>query len=439
MAGRASAIQRLQLDDVIDAFRLACASGPMPLAAAPSRSAARIICSQVDDLLVKFSGEQFRAAGLDPFVGVAAAITVAVAADIAGTAVPGAGPAGARYLLHLAQGYASRHGMPLDADPDAWSAHVAALDGTPERCRAFRIFVQGCLSGSLPPLAPPEEAAFSAFVAVPVTDRDGPGLGDSMALARYASVPALDHGADLRNGQPVFRIDPTRPAAAVATLDFDALVASDVVIVVVPVAACGLGVVVELSARNGALVLVAVPVGTPVTPLIDGHPGDVTVAEYSRAEDVEAVVTHYLAERSAQAREVAAHRSRRASRWTAELATVRAPVRRNGPVGESRTWPADLVEQALRSVDHFAAASTDMTGDLARAAASGFPDAGLSRGRPIMRADVEALQRYAASRHLSEARYVSLLVEGSLMLATAKRRGIIDEKAWQALDEGMAP
>jgi hypothetical protein len=87
----------------------------------------------------------------------------------------------------------------------------------------------------------------------------------------------------------------------------------------------------------------------------------------------------------------------------------------------------------LRSVDHFAAACTDMTEDLLRAATRESQAA--TSGRSLTEREATALQAFRASRDLNENEYVRLLVAGCDLLASGKSRVEFDETRWEQLFE----
>lgn len=436
MGGRASGLRRLSRSDLAQAFRDACATGDMPETATPSRSAADRACRDIDALIVEL-GTGAPAGTVPLETAVAAAVTVLVCSDVLDPVVPGAQAATYRYLFHAARAYAAAHGLTLSVDQDSWTAHVQAADTTPQGRQAFREFVQRALTGSSRPGADTSPTLFNAFIAMPVTDQSSDALRASQEMGRLAAVAALDFGAGLEHGQPAFRMDSKRSAVAVATLDHDGLVVADVVIVLVPASACGLGVVVNMSAHTGALVLVLAPQGSLLSPLVVGHSGDVEIAHYNQPAEVEQIVRAYLARRCDEARAQQEHRLGRSARWTADLAAVRLHVQRNGPVGASRAWPPTLVEQSLRSVDHFAAAASDMTEDLLRAASGADTASGAGRG--LTQREIEALEEYRAEQRLTRSQYVRLLAAGSALLSSGKSRVDLDQSAWAALRAGLDP
>lgn len=437
MGGRPSGLQRLSGSDLVRAFRAACASGHMPNTATPSRSAADRACRDVDALIVEL-GTGGAAGRLPIETAVAAAVTVLVCSDVVDPVVPGAQAATYRYLFHAAHAYAAAHGLELSVDADTWTAHVQVADVTPQARQAFRQFVQHALtgaSGNAENANAPNEALFNAFIAMPVTDQSEEALRESQDMGRLAAVAALDFGASLEHGQPAFRLDSKRSAVAVATLDHDGLVVADVVIVLVPSSACGLGVVVNVSAHAGALVLVLAPRGSLLSPLVVGHSGDVDIVNYGQPSDVEQLVRDYLRRRGDQAQAQQDHRKGRPARWAAALAAVRLHVQHNGPVGASRTWPETLVSQSLRSVDHFAAAATDMTEDLLHAATGAGTVS--CDGRGLTEREIEALDEYRVAAGLTCRQHVRLLAAGSELLSSGKSRVELDQQTWAALQKGL--
>lgn len=431
MGGRGSGLRRLSPADLAQAFRDACASGDMPDTATPSRSAAERACRDVDALIVQLGTGA--AAGRVPLeTAVAAAVTVLVCSDVLDPVVPGAQAATYRYLFHAARGYAAAHGLTLSVDVDTWTAHVQAADTTPQERQVFREFVERSLTGNSRRAGDTDATLFNAFIAMPVTDQSPDALRESQEMGRLAAVAALDFGASLEHGQPAFRLDSNRSAVAVATLDHDGLVVADVVIVLVPSHACGLGVVVNVSAQAGALVLVLAPQGSLLSPLVVGHSGNVEIVYYDQPKEIEQVVRDYLHTRCDEARALQKHRDGRSARWAADLAAARLHVQRNGPVGASRTWPRTLVEQCLRSVDHFAAAASDMTEDLLRAATGAGTASGAGRG--LTEREIGALEDYRAEQGLTRSHYVRLLAAGSALLSSGKSRVDFDRAAWAALN-----
>jgi hypothetical protein len=367
--------------------------------------------------------------GADPtwhVCAVSALITLAVLADLKSSVMPGAqAEATCRYLWRLSEQIAHTNDLPFEIDSHEWMLRVLTLGTDPTSRAEFRQWIEDRLDlGS-----PPQRELLNVFVALPLTGVVGDERDEATALGVVAGEVVCESGGTVEGRQPAFSVTERAPSH-IARLDHAGLVTADVVIILLTRAASGLGVILSLSVAAGALVAILHPEDAQVSPLVQGHPGDVERLPYSHTDEVGDLLRDFFRRRHVDAWEQRAHRLARPKRWAAPYAHVVQHVRRRGPIGRSKKWPADQVEQAIQSIDHFAAAPSDLTEDLIAAAAAHQVPRG--EGRPLDHEEIQAA--FALVGRLPKERVALLLAEAGRRLAVGESRARFTAALWLQFD-----
>jgi hypothetical protein len=270
---------------------------------------------------------------------------------------------------------AAINGFRLDIQPagDEWRLETAFVDTLDAPLNLLRLYLLGRLScecGTDVVLAPAAGAAINAYVGVPITGgttietQSVRMMSDGVA---HLVIDAVAHHTDCAVvWQPVVcNCNPTHPATDVCAKDVDALVRSDLVVIVTTRPATGLGVVLNQATVAGAAIAVLCPAGCEISPMIAGHAGDIELISFDHWPAATLQLRDYLRRRM---HDVVAHRDRRLARgrrWATTLRELQTHVPLSDQlVGLSQQWSTSLVAQALRSVDHLATAPADLVAEL---------------------------------------------------------------------------
>ena len=281
--------------------------------------------------------------------------------------------------------------------------------------------------------APPTDAEpLRVFIAIPITDRT---LNDSIyqlsQLTGIACLTLVDGTTlELVVYQPIIDNVDIEGAAAINRKDRSNLRSSDLLVVIHLRPADGLGVLITEAAPSGIPILVLAPEGQPLTPLIEGADGDLTILRYDDTQpnagasgwrDGELVLRRYLAGRRDGILRHRDMRLERRRRWTKRLADYRMVIRRFGTTALGGAWTANQVSTALSDVNALAAAPADLVAVLSDALHA--PDAAKAqpqRGRRLTYDELLAGIRVARKERWDEAQHAHVLNYVTGLVASGK-------------------